>query len=132
MSVPPDLRRKPPQPEAGRRISVAARLVSPLSTGAVVDPVFLELSFPPRYRYDVIRALDYFRGAAGGASPDPRLRDAVRVIETKRQPDGRWLLDHAYDESLPLQTGETAGEPSRWNTLRALRVLRWYEHHEAL
>jgi hypothetical protein len=103
-----------------------------LSTGVVVNPVFLELAFPPRYRYDVIRALDYFRDAAGEAQPDPRLRDAIRVIESKRQPDGRWLLDHAYDESLPLQTGETAGEPSRWNTLRALRVLRWYEHHEAL
>ena len=56
--------------------------------------------------------------------PDPRIRDAVHLIESRRQPDGRWLLDHAYDEALAVPVGESIGEPSRWNTLRALRVLR--------
>jgi len=51
----------------------------------------------------------------------------VNVIESRRQPDGRWLLDRAYDEALAVPVGEPVGEPSRWNTLRALRVLRWYE-----
>ena len=94
------------------------------STGDVADWAFLELAFPPRYHYDVLRALDYFRNT--GAKPDARMADAVHLLESKRQADGRWLLDRAYDEALPFPFGESAGEPSRWNTLRALRVLRWY------
>jgi hypothetical protein len=95
------------------------------STGEVANPAFLELAFPPRYHYDVLRALDYFRDA--GVQPDARLSDAVQLIESRRQADGRWLLDRAYDESLPFPFGESVGEPSRWNTLRALRVLRWWD-----
>ena len=96
-----------------------------LSTGEAANPAFLELAFPPRYHYDILRALDYLRAA--GVEPDARMSDAVRVIESKRQTDGRWLLDRAYDEALALPFGESVGEPSRWNTLRALRVLRWWE-----
>jgi hypothetical protein len=100
-----------------------------LSTGAVANPEFLELAFPPRYHYDVLRALDYFRIAAvhDSVQPDPRIGDAVHFLESRRQTDGRWLLDRAYDEALALPLGESVGEPSRWNTLRAMRVLRWYE-----
>jgi hypothetical protein len=99
------------------------------STGEVANPEFLELAFPPRYHYDILRALDHFRAADGpnGEGPDERVGDAVRLIESKRQADGRWLLDCAYDEALGLPVGEVVGEPSRWNTLRALRVLRWWE-----
>ena len=93
------------------------------STGEVVNPAFLEFAYPPRYHYDILRALDYLRDA--GVPPDPRIRDAVQVVERRRQPDGRWLLDCAHDEALALPFSETVGEPSRWNTLRALRVLRW-------
>jgi hypothetical protein len=96
-----------------------------LSTGEVADPAFLDFAFPPRYRYDVLRALEYFRDA--DVAPDPRMDEAVRHLERKRQPDGRWLLDRTYDEALAVSCGETVGSPSRWNTLRALRVLRWYE-----
>ena len=95
------------------------------STGEIANPAFLELAFPPRYHYDVLRALDYFRDA--DVQPDARISDAVHLIESKRQADGRWLLDRAYDEALALPFGESVGEPSRWNTLRALRVLRWYD-----
>jgi hypothetical protein len=95
------------------------------STGEVAHPAFLELAFPPRYHYDVLRALDYFR--ASGAKPDARICDAVQFLESKRQADGRWLLDRAYNEALAVPLSESVGEPSRWNTLRALRVLRWYE-----
>ena len=100
-----------------------------LSTGEVANPEFLELAFPPRYHYDVLRALDYFRAAGvhNNVQPDPRLSEAVHLLESKRQPDGRWLLDRAYDEALALPSGESVGEPSRWNTLHALCVLRWYE-----
>jgi hypothetical protein len=95
------------------------------TTGEVANPAFLELSFPPRYHYDILRALDYFREA--NVQPDARISDAVHLIESRRQADGRWLLDRAYDEALPFSLAESVGQPSRWNTLRALRVLRWYD-----
>jgi hypothetical protein len=96
------------------------------STGAVANPAFLTFAFPPRYEYDVLRALDYFRAA--GSAPDVRMDEAVTVVRSRQQADGRWLLDRAHGEALavPLPFGESVGEPSRWNTLRALRVLRWY------
>jgi hypothetical protein len=95
------------------------------STGEVVNPEFLELAFPPRYHYDVLRALDHFRAA--DPQPDLRMDEAFRFIQSRRQADGRWLLDRAHDEALAVPAGERVGEQSRWNTLRALRVLRWYE-----
>jgi len=97
------------------------------STGEVASSAFLELAFPPRYHYDILRALDYFRAA--GARPDPRMSEAIDVLISRRQVDGTWLLDRAYDEALSLPLTEAPGTPSRWNTLRALRVLRWYENH---
>jgi hypothetical protein len=96
-----------------------------LSTGEVANPAFLKLAFPPRYHYDVLRALDYFRDA--GVQPDARIGDAVQIIKDRRQADGRWPLDDAHDEALAFPLGESVGEPSRWNTLRAMRVLRWYK-----
>jgi len=96
-----------------------------LSTGETANPEFLEFAFPPRYRYDLLRALDYFR--ATGSAPDARIKDAVGIIESKRQSDGRWLLDARYDETPPSRLNEPVNQPSRWNTLRALRVLQWYE-----
>jgi hypothetical protein len=94
-----------------------------LSTGEVANPAFLRFAFPPRYHYDVLRALDYLRAA--GVQPDARVEDALHLVESRRQADGRWLLDDAHHEALAFSLGESAGEPSRWNTLRALRVLRW-------
>lgn len=94
-----------------------------LSTGEVIHPDFLALAYPPRYRYDILRALDYFRST--GDAPDPRIAEAVNILESKQHPDGRWLLDARYDEGLAVSFQEQVGEPSRWNTLRALRVLRW-------
>lgn len=93
------------------------------STGEVASADFLKFAFPPRYHYDVLRALEYF--GAAGVAPDERMRDALAIVESSRQPDGRWLLDHAYDESLAFRFDEAVGAPSRWITLRALRVLRW-------
>ena len=96
-----------------------------LSTGQVANPEFLKFAYPPRYHYDVLRALDYFRNT--GAPPDARLAEALQFVESRRMADGRWLLDNAHDEALAYSLGESLGEPSRWNTLRALRVLRWCE-----
>jgi len=95
------------------------------ATGEVANPEFLELAFPPRYHYDVLRALDYFRYS--GARPDARMADAVDLVEAKRLTDGRWPLERSYDEALTKPFDESTGKPSRWNTLRALRVLRWYK-----
>jgi hypothetical protein len=96
-----------------------------LSTREVALPAFLKFAFPPRYHYDVLRGLDYFRAAS--AAPDARVAEAVEVVEQRRQPDRRWLLDNAHDEALAFALEESVGQPSRWNTVRALRVLRWYE-----
>jgi hypothetical protein len=73
----------------------------------------------------VLRALDYFRRS--GAEPDPRLAAAVEVVRSKRQPDGRWLLDRVHPGRVPFALEGGVGQPSRWNTLRALRVLDWWE-----
>ena len=93
------------------------------STGEVANAAFLKFAYPPRYHYDVLRALDYFR--AVGAPPDARVRDALQIVESSRQTDGRWLLHETHNEALAFPFHESVGEPSRWNTLRALRVLRW-------
>src|SRR5262249_53129315 len=77
------------------------------STGDVANPVFLKFAFPTRYHYDVLRALDYFR--ATGATPDPRVEEAVRVVESRRQTDGRWLLDASHGEALAFPFGESVG-----------------------
>jgi hypothetical protein len=113
----------------GEEYLLARGLFRRHSTGEVANPEFLELAFPPRYHYDVLRALDYLRDA--DVQPDARISDAVHLIESRRQADGRWLLERAYDEALALPFDESVGEPSRWNTLRALRVLRWYERGRA-
>ena len=93
------------------------------STGEVVEPSFLAFAFPTRYCYDVLRALDYFRQAGG--PPDARLNDAIRLVEDKRQPDGTWRIETVHDEGLGFAFAESVGRPSRWITLRALRVLKW-------
>jgi len=101
-----------------------------LSTGEVANPEFLQFAFPPRYHYDVLRAVDYLRDA--GVQPDARTQEAVRMVESRRQAynrqfGGRWLLEASYTEAIALPFNESVGQPSRWNTLRALRVLGWYE-----
>jgi len=94
------------------------------STGEVADPAYLEFAFPYYWRYDVLRALDYFRRS--GADPDPRMSEAVEVVRSKRRPDGRWLLDRIHPGRVHFAFEGGAGTPSRWNTLRALRVLDWW------
>lgn len=94
------------------------------STGEVVDPGYLAFAFPYYWHYDVLRALDYFRGA--GAARDPRMAEAVELVRSKRQPDGRWLLDRIHPGRVHFHV-EDVGQPSRWNTLRAERVLDWWD-----
>ena len=109
----------------GEKYLLERSLFRRLSTRELANAAFMELAFPPRYNYDILRALDYFRYS--GAEPDPRMAEAIAYLKNKRQPDGRWLLDRAYIQAIAVPFQEVPNEPSRWNTLRALRVLRWYE-----
>ena len=112
--------------QSGEQYLLERGLFRRKSTGEVVDPAYLDFAFPYYWHYDVLRALDYFRGA--GADRDPRMAEAVDVVRSKRQPDGRWLLDGIHPGRVYFDIEEPVGAPSRWNTLRALRVLGWWEH----
>ena len=100
------------------------KLFRRLSTGEVVNPDYLRFSFPNRWHYDVLRGLDYFREADG--RPDPRVDEAIELVRSKRQPDGRWLLENTHPGKVHFALDEGDGRPSRWITLRAMRVLDWY------
>jgi hypothetical protein len=99
------------------------------STGEPADEQFLSFLHPSRWHYDVLRALDYFRDAATvtGAAPDPRLGEAIDHVRSKRTLDGTWLLDAKLPGRVWFDVDEGAGKPSRWVTLRAMRVLRWWD-----
>jgi hypothetical protein len=105
------------------------RLLRRLSTGEIIEPAFTQLSFPTGYHYDVLRVLEHLRRA--GASPEARMAEAVDLVEEKRGEDGRWLLENPHPDQLDLQMDEAEGKPSRWNTLRALRALDWYDSSSA-
>jgi len=99
------------------------RLMRRKSTGEIVDPAWLQFSFPTRWYYDVLRGLEYFR--AVGVPPDPRMDEALSLVRSKRQPDGTWLLENTHPGVVHFALEDGDGRPSRWNTLRAMRVLRW-------
>lgn len=109
----------------GEEYLLERRLMRRLSTGEVVDPDWLQFSWPTRWHYDVLRGLEYFREA--GDRPDARLAEAIELVRAKRQPDGRWLLENTHRGRVLFSMEEGDGRPSRWNTLRAMRVLRWYD-----
>ncbi|WP_270888271.1 hypothetical protein [Pedococcus sp. 5OH_020] len=96
------------------------------STGEVPSERWLQFSWPPRWHYDVLRAVDYFR--LTGEAPDGRIAEAVQLVRDKRRPDGTWMLENTHPGEAQFQFEDGDGQPSRWNTLRALRVLDWYEH----
>jgi hypothetical protein len=108
----------------GEKYLLERNLFRRKTTGDVPVPSWLQFSFPTRWHYDVLRALEYFRAA--GDPPDPRIGEAIEVLRSKQQADGVWLLEntHPGDVHFALEDGD--GRPSRWNTLRALRVLNWY------
>ena len=109
----------------GQDYLLRRRLFRRLSTGDVIEEAWLSFSFPPWWHYDVLRALDYFRAAAD--EPDPRLGEAIDLVRSKRHTDGKWLLENMHQGAIHFAMDDSDGEPSRWNTLRALRVLNWYE-----
>jgi hypothetical protein len=99
------------------------RMFRRLSTGGVIDPDFTLFSFPTGYHYDVLRGLDCLRDA--GVAPDERVAEAVGLVEKARAEDGRWPLQNPHPGELYFPMDEGEGKPSRWNTLRAMRVLDW-------
>ncbi|MEP6695119.1 MAG: hypothetical protein ABJB39_10795 [Chloroflexota bacterium] len=108
----------------GEEYLLERKLFRRKSTGEVVDPAWLQFSFPPRWHYDVLRGLEYFQEA--GDRPDPRVDEAIQLLRSKQQPDGTWLLENTHSGAVHFTLDEGDGRPSRWNTLRALRVLSWY------
>jgi hypothetical protein len=108
----------------GREFLLTHRLFRSDHTGQVIKAAFTLFSFPPRWHYDVLRALDYFQ--AVNAPRDRRLTDAIEVVRGKRRKDGRWTVQNRHAGRTFFEL-ERVGAASRWNTLRALRVLRWWD-----
>jgi hypothetical protein len=108
----------------GEEYVLVRGLVRRLSTGEPIKPDFARFAFPYGWRYDILRGLDYFRAA--GAPHDPRMDEALALVAGKRGADGRWPLEKAYADEWVLDMGEAEGQPSRWITLRAMRVLAYF------
>jgi len=102
------------------------RMFRSLRTGEVIDKRWLRFSFPTFWHYDVLRGLDYLREA--GTEPDSRVRDAVEIVVKRRHQNGRWPLNLLHPERIPSEMETDVGRASRWNTLRSLRVLLWYNN----
>jgi hypothetical protein len=108
----------------GREFFLRHEMFRSHTTGKTVDQRYLRFSFPPRWHYDILRGLDYFWSAR--ALEDGRLADAIAVVADKRRADGTWPLQQRWPGETWFEM-ETVGEPSRWNTLRAMRVLEGWE-----
>jgi hypothetical protein len=108
----------------GEEYLLERRLFRRKSTGEVIDPSWLQFSFPTWSFYDVLRGLDYLRDA--DVTPDERVAEAIEVVEGNRDPDGRWRLQNVREGQTHFEMEDGEGQPSRWNTLRAMRVLDWF------
>jgi hypothetical protein len=114
----------------GQEYLLERRLFRRRSTGEVIEDRkprgsdWTRFAFPTWWHYDVLRALEYLRHA--GVTPDNRVAEAIELVESKRDSNGRWPLEIRYPGQMPVEIDEGQGRPSRWNTLRALRVLDWY------
>ncbi len=117
----------------GQEYLLERRMLRRLSNGEVIDPAFTLFSFPTGYHYDALRGLDHLRAA--GVTPDARAAEAVDLVRSKRDAEGRLPLENPHESELVsarvrdlgFDMEEREGAPSRWNTLRGMRVLRWYE-----
>jgi hypothetical protein len=114
----------------GQEYLLERRLLRRRSTGEVIErdrkghTAWTRFAFPTWWHYDVLRGLEYLRRA--GVAPDERVAEAIDLVVSKRDDDSRWPLETQYPGKMPVETDEGEGRPSRWNTLRALRVLDWY------
>jgi hypothetical protein len=110
----------------GENYLLERRMFRSLRTGKVIDQRWLRFSFPTFWHYDVLRGLDYLRNA--GIKPDRRVGEAIKIVMERRHQNGRWPLNLFHPEQIPLKMETAVGSASRWITLRALRVLRWYNN----
>jgi hypothetical protein len=110
--------------ERGQKYLLERRLLRRLSNGAVIDPAWKQFSFPTGYHYDMLRGLEYLRSAR--VRPEARMAEAIDLVVSKRDASGRWPLEHVHPDQLDAEPGTEQSQPSRWNTLRALRALGWY------
>ena len=114
----------------GQEYLLERRLFRRKSTGAVIEhdrkgnAMWTRFAFPTWWHYDVLRGLEYLRRA--GVTPDEHVAEAIDLVLSKRDGDGRWPLEVQYPGVMPVELDDGVGQPSRWNTLRALRVLAWY------
>lgn len=109
----------------GEEYLLERKLLRRKSTGELVKPTYQQFSFPTRWHYDALRALEYFGSV--GDPPDRRVHEAVELLVSKQQSDGTWLLENTYPGRVHFRLEDGDGRPSRWNTLRALKVLRWFQ-----
>jgi len=119
----------------GQEYLLSRHLFKRLSTGEPIEhdrkggPLWTQFSYPAGWRYDILRGLDYLRNA--GVVPDPRMGEAIEIVASKRDVDGRWALGIMHPDEVIAEPGITEGSPSRWNTLRAMRVLRRFEQPQS-
>lgn len=117
----------------GQEYLLERRLLRRRSTGQVIErdrkggADWTRFAYPTWWHYDLLRGLEYLRRA--GVEPDERVAEAIAIVASKRDGQGRWPLDSRYPGRMPVEIDEGEGRPSRWNTLRALRVLNWYSAH---
>ena len=111
-------------PEIGLKFILEHQLCKSHRTGAIIDKKMLMLSYPPRWRFDILRALDYFQSA--GIPFDNRMEFALDVLLKKRRKEGTWPVQNKHPGQVHFDM-ERPGRPSRWNTLRALRVLKHFK-----
>jgi hypothetical protein len=117
----------------GHEYLLERRMLRRLTTGELIDPDFSHFSFPTGYHYDALRGLDHLRAA--GVTPDERVAEAMELVRSKQDADGRLPLENPHEiemvherlSDLDFDMDERQGQPSRWNTLRGLRVHAWYD-----
>jgi hypothetical protein len=100
------------------------RMFRSLKTGDVIDRSWTRFQFPPSYHYDVLRGLDYLRSA--GVKPDERVAEAIDIVNERRHQNGLWPLNRIDPRRFTFDMEPGVGKRSHWNTLRALRVLKWH------
>lgn len=113
----------------GEEYLLERRLGYRLSTGRLVGGFVTAFVYPNRHRYSALAALNHFRDASllDGARPDPRLADAIAMVRDARGPDGTWRQGAALEGRRWFDVDAPEGQPSRWLTFLALRVLDWWD-----
>jgi hypothetical protein len=101
------------------------RMFRRLTNGEVINRTWMRFTFPTFWHYDVLRGLEYLRSA--GVEPDQRVAEAIDIVRARRHQNGRWPMNHLHKDRLGFPLEPETGRASRWNTMRAMRVLRWYE-----